>query len=68
MKIYKTTDYTGCYSIHYAKNEDEAIQKHLIHYSLLGLDTKIKIEELYNVDEYVLELCHDIYCNNLWKE
>lgn len=66
MKIYKVTDYTGCYSIHYADNEENAIYKHLIHYSLLWLDIKPKVEELKDVDKSLI--CQDIYCNLKRKE
>lgn len=61
MKIYKTIDSSGSYSIHYANNEEEAVRKHCIHFSL-ELDTIIvKVEELNEVDKS--KICCDVYCN-----
>lgn len=59
MKIYKTSDHTSS-SIHYAKDKEDAIRKHLIHYSLI-VPCEIRVEELKEVDESLI--CLDFYCN-----
>lgn len=62
MKTYKTTDYSGLFSIHYANNEEEAIKKHYIHFSL-DLNEKIKVEELKEIKKEDIPLiCRDVYC------
>lgn len=42
MKVYTLRDYTGCESTHLAIDLKAAIQAHLMHYGLLGLNGDIK--------------------------
>lgn len=66
MKLYRTIDSVGSSCIHWAVNEEDAITKHLVHFSLIGIDEEVKVEELEGREADLARpsVCMDIYCNS----
>jgi len=46
MTKFLVKDHSGMMSVHYAEDENEAIQRHLLHYGLLNLPDGIEVSEV----------------------
>uniref|UniRef100_A0A6M3LN01 Uncharacterized protein n=1 Tax=viral metagenome TaxID=1070528 RepID=A0A6M3LN01_9ZZZZ len=67
VMIYKVTDHTGECTRHLVIGKEEAIQAHLIHYGLCGLNHEPTVEEegpleRWKWDGVRREICWDKFC------
>lgn len=60
MKKFKTIDYTGATSIHFADSKEEAEQRHLVHF---GLIMGLLDGGFVSVEETIEPACEEKYCN-----
>jgi len=63
MLVYTVTDYTGAQSTHLAASKESAIQAHLVHYGLIGLQYTPKVDDGIPLSEVKRDLiCWDTSC------
>ena len=64
MKVHTLRDYTGCESTHLAIDFEAAVQAHLMHYGLCGLNgdiEEIDCKELSEIEDRNT-ICWDLNC------
>jgi len=65
MEVYVVQDHSTCRakSIHFAVDEEAAIQAHLVHYGLLGLDERPKVRCVGGLPRIRRDrICWDVRC------
>ncbi len=65
MKVFEVTDHTNSKSIHLSVNKEAAIQAHLYHYGLLGLDKEPQVNDGIPLEDWKKKrdtICWDSVC------
>ena len=63
MRVFTVLDHTGESTNHFAVGAEEAIQAHLVHFGLLGLEKSptVTVQDLIDVKDRSI-ICWDIEC------